>query len=254
MKQQSALEMLVVYSWALLLIGLFVALALVISGSSRSVDYLPGTCNIQPLIPCVETLITGHSSTNNITFTVEFINQLGVGMQFPASNAINLSVHNIGVSGNGNYYGACNPQTASNGAHIVCIVKIPGTFEPPMGSQTSTAFSISYSLCSPGSPCSGNYKSTGESVQQIIPGTIKLYYITIAATPTTGSVELNGVQYYTSTQVLLIPAKYTVFAVPPSGYHFSSWSVTSPSAVTSASAQNTTLTVAANATLTATFT
>lgn len=254
MKQQSALEMLVVYSWALLLIGLFVALALVMSGSSRAVDYLPGTCSIQPLIPCIETLVTGRSATSNITFTVEFINQLGITMQFPASDAINLSVNNLGISGTGNFYGACNPQIAGSGARVICTVSIPGTVQPPIGSQTSSTFSISYSLCNSGSSCSTGYVSTGQSVQQLVPGTVKLYYVTIAASPSTGSVELNGIRYYTGTRVLLVPAKYTVFAVPPAGYHFSSWSITSPSTLASTAVQNTTLAVQANATLTATFT
>ncbi len=253
MRQQSALEMLVVYSWALLLIGLFVALALVMSGSSRSINYLPGTCNIEPLIPCVEALMTGHSSTTSITYTVEFINQLGIGMEFPA-NAINLSVSDIGVRGSSSYNGTCNPSLAPAGAHIVCIVKIPGTLQPPVGSQTSAAFSLSYSLCEHDSVCSGDYKTTGESVQQLVPGTAKLYYITIAASPSTGSVVLGGVQYYTGTETLLVPGKYTVFAMPPAGYHFSSWSVTAPSTLANTGAQNTTLSVSANATLTATFT
>jgi hypothetical protein len=253
MKQQSALEMLVVYSWAVLLIGLFVALALVISGSTAPSSYLPGTCSIQPLLPCAETLLTSYSASSPITFTVEFVNQLGVTMEFPA-DALNVNLTNIGSAGSNNYYGTCNPSTASSGSQVICTATIPGSAQPSIGSQTSASFSISYYLCAPGTACNGPYISTGTSTQPMVASKIKLSYISILASPTTGRVVINGVNYYSGTNAILLSGKYTVYGSPPPGYTFSSWAASGNVLLGSQTSQSTIATVSGNGTLSVDFT
>lgn len=252
MKQQSALEMLVVYSWAVLLIGLFVALALVISGSTAPSSYLPGTCSIQPLLPCAETLLTSYNPSSPISFIMEFVNQLGVTMEFPA-NAINLTVTGVGSPGTNSYYGSCNPSTAANGAHIICYVKIPGTTQPAVGAQTSASFSISYNLCASGSACSGPYISTGTSTQSMIASKVALAYVTLSASPNVGHIVIDGLNYYTGTDVILVSGKYTIYGSAPSGYTFSSWAAAGNVIVTSPNSQTTVATVTGNGTLSANF-
>ncbi|MCL4411455.1 hypothetical protein M1329_00760 [Candidatus Marsarchaeota archaeon] len=252
MKQQSALEMLVVYSWAILLIGIFVALALVISGSTKPSGYLPGTCSIQPLLPCAETLLTGYSSSAPISFIMEFVNQLGVTMEFPA-NAINLTVTNLGSSGTNSYYGSCNPSKAANGAHIICKVEVPGTTEPAVGSQSSALFAISYDLCASSGACTGPYISTGTSTQSLMASQFALAYVTLSASPNVGHIVINGLNYYTGTEAVLVSGKYTVYGSPPSGYAFSSWTAGGNVIVSAQNSQNTTATVTGNGTLSANF-
>ena len=57
LKGQAALEFIVTYSWALIIISLFVVAVLVLSDVRPPVAYLQSSCSIQPLLPCSETLL-----------------------------------------------------------------------------------------------------------------------------------------------------------------------------------------------------
>ncbi|MEM0148508.1 MAG: hypothetical protein QXY10_02840, partial [Candidatus Micrarchaeaceae archaeon] len=77
MKLQSALEMLITYSWAIIILTLFIAIAAVISLSSPSSTYMPPTCNIAPTLPCIYSLLTSYSSSHPAMYLVEFSNNFG---------------------------------------------------------------------------------------------------------------------------------------------------------------------------------
>ena len=61
LKQQSALEFLVTYSWAFMVIALFTVSVFVLTDTKAPLAYLQSSCNIQPLLPCGETLLVYNS-------------------------------------------------------------------------------------------------------------------------------------------------------------------------------------------------
>ena len=123
---QSAIEMLSVYAWALLIIAIFVAFIFVISGPKAPISYLPPVCNIEPLLPCVQSTLTSVNTAHSIPikYTVVFLDSLGVSMHLPA-NAISVTLTNIGSTGTNVYNGTCLPKNVSSGTRVICAVSIP---------------------------------------------------------------------------------------------------------------------------------
>ena len=80
MKIQSAIEFLSTYSWAFLILGIFVVsiLAVVISPTRQTETHLPESCYISTSLPCYQALVLANSTTTR--FLVVFQNSLGVGM------------------------------------------------------------------------------------------------------------------------------------------------------------------------------
>jgi hypothetical protein len=255
LRQQSALELLTTYSWAFLIIAIFIAAIAVISGSRPPTSYLSSTCNIDPAFPCDQAAISSYNSVAPITFYVFFTNNLGTPIYLP-SNSLNATLTNVGQSGTHSYLGNCYPALALKGAIVKCYVQIPGTVEPSTGSQVGVNFYVEYSICTSSamSSCSGSYKTTGYALQSLSPPATGIYYVKFITSPQSGSIVVDNIQYANGTTALLVSGKYTAFASPPGGYAFSSWAVNSiSSTLSSTSLQNTTLTVASNATLTANF-
>ncbi len=175
-KSQSALEMLTVYGWAFLVIGIALSLIFVIALAKSPRTYLSSSCEFQPALPCSQPLLAQHSPTVPITYAVSFVNDLGVPISLSKgfltpTNSINLSVANVGSIGQHNYTGQCFPWYLPSGSQATCIVYIPTPLEPGIGSTVYDSFTITYSICSsqsnPGS-CKGAYKSTGTSTQTIV--------------------------------------------------------------------------------------
>ncbi len=254
-KLQSALELLTTYSWAFLIIAIFIAAAALASGSRAPTSYLTSTCNINPEFQCLQSVLSGYNAATPIKFSVLFTNDLGAPVYFP-SNSFNVTVTNIGTSGIHSYKGNCTPQLASKGAQIMCISQIPGTQVPSTGSQASVSFLMNYSICNNMQPssCSGSYKTTGFSIQPVSPPGASLFTTKFITNPNNGMIVLNGVSYANGTSAILMGNKYTVYASPPSGYIFGTWSITSASStISSTNTQNATLILSSNATLQANF-
>ncbi len=252
LKQQSALEFVITYSWAMIIISIFVVFVFVLSGTSPPTSYLQSTCNIQPLIPCTESLVSFNSVAS--TYYIVFENQLGSVMLFPG-NALNISVTNVGNTGRKYSYGSCSPEFAGYGASILCNATINGV-KLPSGSQTVVDFSLNYRLCTSGgiATCGNDiYSSSGYSIQQVAPSKVSIDSVAFNAYPT-GEVIVNGVTYFSNTLAYFPSGNYIIYAQPGLGYSFSSWSVSGPPTyVASTTSQNTTLALSSNAFVTANF-
>ncbi len=247
-KGQTAIEFLTTYGWALLLIGITIAVIAIFTGSGSFSHYTSLQCNIQPSFPCEGAIISAYSSTKSITFTLSFKNKLNQPIKF-AANGIKLTVTNIGLSGENNYLGICNPDKASNGATVLCTVSIPGTVQPSLDTKIETRFMLYYSICSE-TICSGNYQSTGYSEVRLGPTFNNFYLLTLKVFPNDGYIYIQGIKYYDNTAILLQNGDYSIYASPYTGYSFSNWLI-SGSTLKSASSQNTTLILTANSLLTA---
>ena len=253
LRQQSAVEMLITYSWAMLIIALFVSMIFVLSFSKPASSYIQSSCNIEPALPCDEAIATAATSTRPIEYIVLFSNNLGAPIYMP-SNSFTATTTGLGVSGTATWMGNCTPALAPQGSLILCKAAISGSIAPPLGSLLTDSFEIDYGICGSDSisSCSAAvYKSTGTSEEDFLSADINIHSITLYDSPSTGHMSLNGVIYPNNTRVLELPGKYQVYAVPPEGYAFSSWS-TSNITLSSAS-QYTNMTVSSNGTITANF-
>ncbi len=251
MKQQTSLEFLLTYSWALLILALFMAMVAVISFSHPVQSYLPSQCSIAPLLPCLDSLFYAN------TLTLLFQNNLGQALYFPA-NAFNVLITNAGFSGTNYNQGGCAPSLVPVGGEAVCNAVITGGATIPTGSQFLSTFIVTYELCSGGTSATCNaptYRTTGSSLQSVGASGTGFYTINfqVNSLTTAGTIVLNGVSYPNNDIALFPSGNYVIFAQPALGHSFFFWAA-SGSTVASTSAQNTVLILAANTVLTGTFT
>ncbi len=251
MRQQSSMEFVLTYSWALLILGVFVATVAIISLSHPVRSYIPSQCTITPLFQCLDSLFAAN------TLTVVFQNNLGQALYFP-SNAFNATITG---SGSETQYGIgeCVPSFLPVGGEAVCDATVSGAQNLPMGSQLLTSFLITYEICNGGSfaSCTApTYKTAGSSLQAISPSGTSLYSITfhVGADASYGTIVLNGVSYPDGDTAYFVSRGITIYALPAAGHAFVSWSVTPSSTVESTASQNTVLSLSSNTVLTATFT
>jgi hypothetical protein len=256
LKQQSAVEFLITYSWALLAVSLFVVAVLVLANTKAPSTYLQSSCNIQPLLPCEETLLA-YNAPNPIRYYLIFTNQLGSVLYFPP-NSLNVSTSGSesGVSVSRSV-GNCVPNFASQGATVFCEANLNSKSEPTAGIQTIIDFQLNYNICNTDNTIScapGTYRSSGYSVQDVAPRGVTINNITFITNPS-GTIVLNGVTYFTKTSAYLASGNYVIYAQPPSGMAFGGWSVTNAptTKLASLSNQNTILEVSSNGVITAEF-
>jgi|GEM_PF-1777120 hypothetical protein len=253
LKQQSALEFIMTYSWAFIIMSLFVVSVVVLSGSRPPSTYLGSSCNIQPLLPCVESLLS-YNSIGKLQYYVVFTNQLGLVLHFPA-NALNVSSESLGGF-SGSSIGNCTPSFAGRGSTVLCTANI-GNAKPSVGTQTMLTFEINYSLCNSNAKNScqpGIYKTSGFSTQGVASSNTNLDNVTFITNPSTSTIMLNGVTYFNGISAYLPSGSYSLFAAPSAGLYFSAWSISSPtSTLSSTTTTNTTLTLKSNAVVTAVF-
>ncbi len=256
LKDQAAVEFIITYAWAILVISLFVVLVLIISDTRPPQDYLQSSCSIQPLLPCTESLLS-YNSINPLQYYVVFTNQLGSIIYFPP-NAISISTSNIGGSSTYSNTGNCTPDFAAQGSTVLCRSRINGASKPGPGTQAIVNFVLSYRICPTSNvvKCSpGNYISSGYSVQSVAPVSININYVTFVIKPS-GNIVLNGVTYFNNTSAYLISGNYIIFAQPGQGLMYSNtlWSLNSAgSGIVNVHSQNTTLILNSNEILTAQF-
>lgn len=270
-KGQSVLEMMMTYSWALLIISIFIAIVFVLSGNINGQQYTAPVCNIQPQLPCPDSELVAYNSVSPSTYFVTFTNNLQVPMFFP-TNAFNVTMAGIGDVGTNHYFGNCNPTFALVGSKTTCSVTIAGKIEPPVGTKVGSYFQLTYELCGTNnmmSSCGSSlYKSSGYSTQSISPSTTKLYAISFTAngfgfsviggpTDTNALLFLNGVPYTNGQNVIITSTgNYNIYLQTPNGYSISSWSANAGTITPSSdNVVNSTFTMSsANVTIVGTYT
>ena len=263
-KQQTALEFLNVYVWALLIIGLMLSIVFVLTLSKPSTFYFASSCTIQPLLPCSQAVLSYNAFTPMV-FYIQFTNNLGTPIYFPF-NGVNVITTGIGTTGISSYTGNCTPSFATVGSQVLCITKIAGNVRPAVGAQTSTQFIINYSICSTNSKSScltttnqNVYRVTGYSVQTVSPANVVLYNVTFRSNVGSGIILLNGVAYIDGSMTYFIGGNYALFGQAPVNSSFIGWSINTPptgtpSMLSNTITQNTTLTLTSNALITVAFT
>jgi len=158
LKLQSAVEFLITYGWAFILIAIFISVVVVLLTPSSVTSLAPSSCYISPGLPCYSFSVFSNSSES--TVTVSFSNNLGTQMRFP-NNGITVKIANYK-----NYTGVCLPANAVNGALVSCVAEMPG-LSLPVGSQAYSVFTISYNLCSQGSCSSVVYNTSGSATAAV---------------------------------------------------------------------------------------
>ncbi len=220
MKEQSAIEMITTYSWAILIIAIVIAIILILIGFKPPSDYLQSECNIDPLLPCVDTLLV-YNSSGPMVYTIVFKNNLGRPINI-SSNGFNLTTTDMGrSSGTNHYLGNCTPGYVSNGGEVMCRVNITGPIKAAVGTSTTTPFYFEYRICSSPTNCGNTfYKTTGYSTQIVAPAGISFLELKFETYPDTGTINVNGVPYASGTTQFFIKGEYSIFASPPNGYVF----------------------------------
>ncbi len=252
MKAQSALEFLTTYSWAFLILGIFVVsvLSVVSLPGKNTPTYLPESCYISPSFPCSQAFLVSNSV--GTSFLVVFQNNLGTGIYFPENSlAYNGIVLTPSFTSNTTYGGACYPQNSLSGATVICSVRMTG-YSVPAGSQVNPRFTLSYQICAP--RCTLQiYNTSGSAVTVAQPFSSVVYTVQLLTAPTNGMIALDGVSYPNGANVVFITgATYSVYAIPGTSGTFSSWSTTGNVFLTG-STQSTTANALGAGTLKATF-
>lgn len=260
MRAQSAIEFLVTYSWALLIVTIVIAMVFILAAPSSSSTTIPFTCNIQPLLPCTDALLTSTNGIIPIRYLIDFQNNLNAPIYFP-NNAFNVTTTDIGTVGTNINFGNCYPNFALPDDRVICYASIPGTIEPGSGSQVVVPFRIQYAICSGSSSdnCPQSYyNSTGYSTLGISAATGNFYSLSFTFndvetdTPVNGIVILNGVAYAQGANILLTSTgNYVAVAQgQTSGELFVSWDVvqtgTPPTTISNTITTNTILEVGSN--------
>lgn len=267
MKQQSALELLITYSWAILIIVIMIFVAVLLSAFGSVSSYLPPTCYIQPLFPCQGTILSQYTGTQPIKYAVIFINKLPNTLLFPY-NGFNVTVSGVGSTGTNRYTGNCTPQVALSGTQVTCSESIPGRVEPSVGTQVNTHFTIGYKVCNGGtaSTCEAQVYNASGYATQTIGGSASLYVLTVETqlwsssskyVPASGFLLVNGQPYYNAANVFLPSGDYVIAAQPQTLTSFASFSVvsgTSTIGATSPTNGMTTLHMLSNTTILLKFT
>jgi hypothetical protein len=256
LRQQSAIEFISTYSFAIFMISIILVAATTISLSIGFTAPVYSSCSIQPLITCQQSLLTFNSVGNYFTYIILFRNNLGFVLQFPA-NALNLTATGISGSARAVYNGICAPTLAAQGSQVLCKVKVGGPSNIKQGANTYTQFHIYYGLCTnqTESTCtSNNLNITGYSYQTLSPPLTNLYNISVSSQ--NGLVVVNGQSYFNSSTVYLPSGSYNLFAQPSTNYHFVSWTWNGPGATTLStnSVANTVLTLNSNGNVIVLFT
>lgn len=140
MKGQSAVELLTTYSWAFLIIAVFISFVFVLASSSNPANNFASSCVVTPEITCQDSSLI--SAAGNTTFEVQLHNNLGVQIYFPA-NGLTVS---YGFS-NTIYQGQCTPKTVPAGSIFTCVSS--GELSLPGSESQNVHFNINYNICEP---------------------------------------------------------------------------------------------------------
>jgi hypothetical protein len=187
-KAQTAVELLTVYGWVVLIILIVLAMAYY-SGYLNLGSILPPDCTFTPTMSC-STFKFGYMPDGKITaLNFKLTNGLGYDIAFDG-NAVVLTAENVGKLGENNYTGNCSGPPSSSiirqGDSISCTVVIPDTdVVPSTGKRISFKLAVTYRNCNaaPNYVASGkidcggapSYTVRGMIRTQLEPATTKLY-------------------------------------------------------------------------------
>lgn len=263
-KAQSAIEFLSTYAWALLIIIVLLAVVFLLTSAPAGKQVLPSTCNIQPELPCQDSVLATLGPSSPITYYITFTNDLGKPILIQ-SGSFNVTTTGIGIRGTEHSFGDCYPSFVLPGTQVICKAAIAGNLAPSIGTKVSTLFSLSYQLCQSNiqAQCSSApvYQSAGNGLQDIGNSNAASFFavtfqiddnVGTQTVSNNGTIILNG-QQYTNGQTALFAQGGTlpVIAVPPNNFGFAFWTATSPSTIIPANTASSTLDLTANTTVTA---
>ncbi|MDD5318003.1 MAG: hypothetical protein PHF51_04725 [Candidatus ainarchaeum sp.] len=158
LKAQSATEFLLTYSWAIIIMLVFVA-ALYYLGVVGVAQPLQRSCTFPAGLGCSSFKLMKNATA--ITVVISGNNGLGYDIGFD-SNASNLAAENLGGIGMQNYTGTCSPSLVRGGDKYTCIFNISEMERvPAIGAMESMDLTLAYRNCEtdPGYLVSGNCRT-----------------------------------------------------------------------------------------------
>ncbi|MGC8587035.1 MAG: InlB B-repeat-containing protein [Candidatus Micrarchaeia archaeon] len=243
MKSQSAIEFMITYSWAFLIIALFIAVALTALAAKNPASYSPQACYLQPELPCYQSEFMANATSSN--YVVIFLNNIGPTMKF-----IGASLHVNPTISSGAYPGMCLPANAPEGATVICNATMNG-YAPSIGTQVNPRFVISYQICQ---PSCATYNTSGSSSNIVAQYKSNIAEITLLTGTGSGSIDIGGIGYPSNTNVYAVIGKpYYLYAVPPTGYTFGNWVVSGGISINSTTSQTAQITVSSTGNVIANF-
>jgi hypothetical protein len=255
LRQQSAVEFLITYSFAIMVLSMVLVSAYLIANAYATKVPISSTCTINPLLTCQQSILTYNSVGQYFNYLLLFRNNLNFVIQFPA-NALNLTTTGLTTAGKQITFGNCVPNVVAIGSQVICQAKISGASLVKQGTNEYAQFQFAYNLCSSSNTltCSSSspYYSTGYSFQTLSPAITNLYNITIKSY--NGIVLINGQSYFNNSVLYLVSGTYNLYGIPTSGYSFVSWTWNGPGTpISPTSSQNSILTLVSNGNIIAQF-
>ena len=153
-KGQAAMEYLVTYGWALLILFIVVAYLLT-SGAFSAGSFAAQECVLQPDLSCSPFVIYREGADTKLKFT------LTNGLGFPINiSSINYTTVGIGASGRMIYPGAAPSGTIASGSRFDFNQTFSGGVQPSANDFRTIYVEMSYFNCK-NSICSGPYMTSG---------------------------------------------------------------------------------------------
>ena len=244
-KGQSALEFITTYSWAFLILTIFLSVAASLILSKNTYTYTPASCYIEPELPCTDLVVMSKQFSSQAILI--FTNNIGTPISFP-NNPLSITPEfSTSV-----YQGSCFPSTVPVGSTVYCIDDLG--LLPAIGTQINLDFNLQYQICGVSGCGTTVYNTSGTATTFVSPYNAIVDALTLYDSPTTGNILISGVPYPNGNQIILLGSRsYSTYAMPPSGYYFSSWSTSSNVVVSNTLSQATNLSIKGDGTLTANF-
>jgi hypothetical protein len=158
-KAQTAVELLTMYSWVILILLIIIGIAYY-SGYLNLVNWLPPYCNFMPTLSC-NTFKFGYLDDGQ-TMALNFKITNGFGYDILIKpNATMLTVENVGKLGRNTYAGNCTSQSnpVREGDTLSCTIPIPDKDVIPTASRKNDFIvNFTYASCN----AAPNYMSNGD--------------------------------------------------------------------------------------------
>jgi len=207
-KAQSAIDLLITYSYAILIVTIIISVLFVFINLPRNL--FPTECNFYGNLKCTGAMIVQQS--NGIT-------ALSVLASDSIPGIINISSFNAKIE-NAKGSGSCAPAQTKEGQYTYCIAELNTQLSNNIVYNGTFNISANYCANIKGQcPSSSNY---------IIAGTLKIMPSTqnIISYPLIIYSNGGGTTQPAGIQMLPNGASATVYAIPNPGYTFSSWQCT----------------------------
>ena len=154
LRAQAAMEYLVTYGWALLVLFVVVAYLLT-SGAFSANSFAAQECVLQPDLYCSPFVLYRDGASTVLLFSIT--NGLGFPMNV---SSINYTTIGIGAPGRRVYSGAAPSGTVSSGARMNFTQIFPDEPQPSVNDFRTIYVELSYYNCK-SLPCSGPYMTSG---------------------------------------------------------------------------------------------